>query len=263
MAYGKNKKLSKGGKKGSKRKVADPFTKKVWYDVKAPTFFNSKTPIAAKTPVTKTQGTKSETEGLMGRVAEFNLADLQTQSEDGYKKIKLEVQEVQGKRVLTDFHGLSLTRDKMCQMIKKKHSLIEAICDCKTTDGYVVRLFVLAFTRDAPGQKAVFTYAQSAQIKKIRKKMVATVQGVVSTGRLQDLVKHLIADKIESDIKTATNRVYPLDPVHIQKVKIIKKPKFDITKLFEIHEKGGDDGVAMDEDAPPEATNLLTAAQQS
>lgn len=256
MAYGKNKKLSKGGKKGSKKKVADAFTKKIWYDVKAPSYFTSKTPIAAKTPVTKTQGTKSETEGLLGRVAEFNLADLQKESEDGFKKIKLEVQEVQGKRVLTDFHGLSLTRDKLCQMIKKRHSLVEAICDCKTTDGYIVRLFVLAFTRDAPGQKAVFSYAQSAQIKKIRRKIVATVQQVVSAGRLQDLVKNLIVDKIESDIKTHTNRIYPLDPVHIQKVKIIKKPKFDITKLFEIHDKAGDDGVAM-EDENPEAANLL------
>lgn len=263
MAYGKNKKLSKGGKKGSKKKVADPFTKKIWYDVKAPLYFNSKTPSAGKMPVTKTQGTKSETEGLLGRVCEFNLADLQSQSEDGYKKIKLEVQEVQGKRVLTDFHGLSLTRDKMCQMIKKKHSLIEAIVDCKTTDGYVVRVYVLAFTRDAQGQKAVFTYAQSAQIKKIRKKMVQIVQGVVGNGRLQDLVKHLIADKIETDVKTATSRIYPLDPVHIQKVKIIKKPKFDITKLFEIHDKAGDEGVAMDADENPEAVNLLTAAQQA
>lgn len=262
MAYGKNKKLSKGGKKGSKKKVADPFTKKIWYDVKAPLFFNSKTPIAAKTPVTKTAGTKSETEGLLGRVAEFNLADLQSQSEDGWKKVKLEIQEVQGKRVLTDFHGMSLTRDKMCQMIRKKHSLIEAIVDCKTTDGYVVRVYVLGFTRDAVGQKRVFTFAQSAQIKKIRKKMVSTVQGVVGNGRLQDLVKHLIADKIESDVKTATNRIFPLDPVHIQKVKIIKKPKFDITRLFEIHDKGGDEGVAMDDpEQNPEAVNLLTAAQ--
>lgn len=261
MAYGKNKKLSKG-KKGGKKKVADPFTKKIWYDVKAPTFFNSKTPCAAKTPVTKTAGTKSETDGLMGRVAEFNLADLQSQSEDGFKKIKLEVQEVQGKRVLTDFHGMSLTRDKLCQMIKKRHSLLDTIVDCKTTDGYIVRLFVLSFTRDAQGQKAVFTYAQSAQLKKIRRKITSTVQGIVSAGRLQDLVKHLIADKIEADVKTATNRIFPLDPVHIQKVKIIKKPKFDITKLFEIHDKGGDEGVAMDDaEANPEAVNLLTAAQ--
>jgi len=69
----------------------------------------------------------------------------------------------------------------------------------------------------------------------------------------------LIIDKIESDIKSATNRIYPLDPVHIQKVKIIKKPKLDISKLMEVHDTtGGDEGVAVvDTTEPEEAKNLL------
>lgn len=44
-------------------------------------------------------------------------------------------------------------------MIRKRHSLIEAKCDIRTTDGYVVRVFVVAFTKDAKDQVKVFSYA--------------------------------------------------------------------------------------------------------
>jgi small subunit ribosomal protein S3Ae len=258
MAYGKNKGLAKAGKKGAKKKQMDPFLRKVWYNIKAPLYFKSKGTKVGRTCVTKTTGNKTETDGLKGRVAEFNVADIVDGSEDGHKKVKLEVQEIQGRNCLTDFHGMSLTRDKMCQMIRKKHSLIETVADCKTTDGYVVRLFVIAFTKAQKDQVSVFCFAQSAQIKKIRAKITSVLQGEVSRITLSELVKHLLVDKIEKDIITATTRIFPLEPVHIQKVKIVKKPKMDITKLMEIHDKAGDDdGFAVDE--APEAENTLTA----
>merc|ERR1719454_1364380 len=93
------------------------------------------------------------------------------------KKIKLEIQEIQGKNCLTDFHGMGITRDKLCHLIKKKHTTIEVQADCKTADGYVVRLFVIAFTKRMEGQVGQLCYAQTAQIKKIRKKMQAVLQG--------------------------------------------------------------------------------------
>lgn len=255
MAYGKNKGLAKGGKKGQKKKQMDPFLKKVWYDIKAPTYFHGKgNSKVGRTCVTKTQGQRIETDGLKGRICEFNLADLKEdeagKSEDGHKKVKLEIQEIQGKNCLTDFHGLSLSRDKMCQMIKKKYTLIEAVADCRTADGYTVRLFCIAFTKEVKDfQVKAFTYAQTAQIRKIRKKMVQIMQQEVAAGQLKNLVQALVVDKIESAIKHATSRIFPLEPIHIQKVKIVKKPKLDVTKLMEIHEKGqGDEGVAVESD---------------
>lgn len=66
MAVGKNKGLSKGGKKGVKKKVVDPFTRKEWYDIKGPVIFKNTN--IGKTLVNKTQGTRIASEGLKGSV---------------------------------------------------------------------------------------------------------------------------------------------------------------------------------------------------
>uniref|UniRef100_A0A8C7QBL7 Ribosomal protein S3A n=1 Tax=Oncorhynchus mykiss TaxID=8022 RepID=A0A8C7QBL7_ONCMY len=86
MAVGKNKRLTKGGKKGAKKKIVDPFSKKDWYDVKAPAMFNIRN--IGKTLVSRTQGTRIASDGLKGRVFEVSLADLQN-DEVAFRKFKL------------------------------------------------------------------------------------------------------------------------------------------------------------------------------
>ena len=83
-----------------------------------------------------------------------------------------------------------------------------------------------------------FCYAQSAQLRRIRKKMVQIMQSEVAKGPLRDTVKFLTVDKLCDEMKKQTNRIFPLDPVHIVKAKVIKKPKLDIVKLMENHDKG-------------------------
>merc|ERR1711966_414574 len=145
---------------------------------------------AGKTLVSKSQGLKLSTEGLKGRVLEVNLADLQDDESHAYRKIKLEVQEVQGRSCLTDFHGMSLTRDKQAMLVKKWHTLIEAHTKVKTTDGCIL----------------------------------------------------------------------PVQNCYIRSVKMLKKPKFDLTKLMELHTGSHDDvGTEMLRDEDEAAQNTLPA----
>merc|ERR1719181_2701319 len=116
--------------------MGDPFLKKEWYDIKAPSMFSVRS--CGKTLVSRTQGTKIASEELKGRVLEVNLADLNANDDEAYKKVRLCIEDVQGRNCLTDFHGLELTRDKLCSLIRKRHTMIEAHVDVKTTDGYMV-----------------------------------------------------------------------------------------------------------------------------
>jgi len=262
MAVGKNKRLTKGGKKGGKKKTGDPFLKKEWYDIKAPSMFAVRQ--CGKTLISKSVGTKIASEEMKGRILEVNLADLNLDEDNSFKKIRLCIEEVQGRNCLTDFHGLSLTRDKECSLIRKWQTLIEAHTDVRTTDGYLVRLFVIAFTKKRPDQVRTNCYAQSAQIRKIRKRMVEIMTQEAGKVLLRELVKKLIPEVIGKEIEKQTQGIYPLTNVMVRKVKVLKKPKFDITKLMEVHGEAdeGDAGVAMVQPEAEEAKNILTADQE-
>merc|ERR1711908_204234 len=148
-----------------------------------------------------------------------------------------------------------------CSLIRKWHTLIEANVDVKTTDGYIVRLFVIAFTKRRPDQVKTNCYAQTAQIRKIRRKMTEIMTNEAGKVQLRDLVKKLIPESIGKEIEKQTQGIFPLKDVLVRKVKILKKPKFDITKLMELHQDSGDHdaGAAFGRPEDEAAKNMITA----
>lgn len=234
MAVGKNK---RSGRKLSKKRT-DPFLRKEWYDVMAPNMFQNRA--ACKTCVTKTIGLKIAADSLRGRVFELNLGDLNKNEELGYRKIKLRVDEVQGRKCLTSFYGMDLTNDRLKSLIKKWQTLIEAHAEVKTTDGYFIRMFCVAFTAKQanavrrPGHPLT-VYAQSGRVHRIRKRMIEIMTREASSCELKDLVKKFIAEDISKQIKKSCFGIYPIDNVFIRKVKLLKAPKVDAAKLAELH----------------------------
>jgi len=233
MAIGKNKKLGK--KKGAKKKVQDPFLRKEWYDVKAPAPFTKR--YIGKTCVTRTTGTRIATDYLKGRVVETALNDL-NDNQDSWRKIKLSIEDIQGRSCMTNFHAMDMTRDKLCQFIRKWQTLIDAHCEAKTADGYVLRVFVTAFTGRQQNQARKTSYAQHQQIKLIRKKIVDIITKEASTSNLSDLVAKLNhVDQFPKLIQKACQFIYPLSGAIIRKVKTLKKPKFDIIRFNELYKE--------------------------
>ncbi|XP_039275399.1 40S ribosomal protein S3a [Nilaparvata lugens] len=253
MAVGKNKGLSKGGKKGAKKKIVDPFTRKDWYDVKAPVLFTNHH--IGKTLVNRTQGTKIASEGLKNRVFEVSLADLlnEPDAERSFRKFKLIAEEVQAKSVLTNFHGMDLTTDKLRSMVKKWQTLIEANVDVKTTDNYLLRVFCIGFTNKDQLSLRKTCYAQHTQVRMIRKKMVDTITKSIKDSDLKGFVNKLLPDSIAKDIEKESQGIYPLHDVYIRKVKVLKKPRFELSKLLEMHVdgKGGSSGAGGEETGAP------------
>ena len=234
MAVGKNKRLSKSGKKGqAKRKVVDFMTRKEWYDIVAPTSFTKRT--ICKTLVNKTVGNKNCVDFLKGRTFEVSLGDLNEDEQQAHRNIKLKVEDVVGRNCLTNFSGMCLTRDKLKSLVKKWCTLIEASLDLKTSDGYNLRVFVIGFTKRRQQQVKKNCYAQTAQVKRLRKKMFDIMTAAITKSDLQSCVKKFQLETIGKDIEKMSNGIYPLREVHVHKVKVLKVPKGDALKLMDIH----------------------------
>ena len=91
---------------------------------------------------------------------------------------------------------MDFTTDKLRSLVRKWQSLIEAYVDVKTTDGYVLRMFCIGFTRRRDQQIKRTCYAQSSQIRQIRKKMVELMTREAAACDLRDLVGKFIPEVI-------------------------------------------------------------------
>lgn len=177
-------------------------------------------------------------DALKGRVLEVSLADLNKDEAQSFRKVQLKIEEIQGKNCLTSFHGMSFTSDKVRSLVKKWQSLIEAHMDVKTTDGHLIRVFVIAFTKRRQNQVSKFTYAQSAQIRAIRKKIFEVVGKECGSSDLKGVFAKLIPEVMGKQIEKQCQGIYPLQNVFVRKVKILKSPKLELHKLLELHGEG-------------------------
>lgn len=263
MAIGKNKKVAKKKKGG--RKVVDAFAKKDWFEVRAPAVFAIRN--IGWTMGTRSAGNVNVRDTLVGRVFECSLGDLKLNGEDdAFRKFKLRVEEMQGTKLLTNFYGMDMTTDKKRSLTKKWHTLIEGFADVKTTDGYMMRMFCIGFTKRALTQHKKTTYAQNAQVKAIRKKMVDRMGYEANSVTLAELVQKLLAGSIGREIEKATVTIYPLTNVYVRKVKMLRAPKIDLPKLLELHgHTAGDSGkkVARDRKNRDEDDDIDRAEDES
>jgi small subunit ribosomal protein S3Ae len=235
MAVGKNKRLSKGGKRGSKKKIQEPMSRKEWYDVVAPA--NFKTRQFAKTVCNKTQGIKLAADNLRGRVYTANLADLNKASSEDlpFRNVKFSVQEVQGRNLLTQFHGMTLTADRERSLLRKWCTLIENVVEAKTADGYVLRIFFICFTRKQDNQLSKNSYSKTHLEKWVRSRMTKITQRRLARSDINQAVTQITQDILTNALFKRCNPILPLRDLKIRKVKVIRTPKFEAQKLLDAH----------------------------
>jgi len=203
--------------------------------VVAPAAFSQRQ--CAKTLCNRTHGQNKSETSLKGRIFEVNLADLMDGGENySHRKVRLRVDDIQGRNCITNFHGLTLTSDKLKSLVKKWCTLIDCRAVVKTTDGHVLAVFMIAFTeKDKSGHLRKNCYAQTNQVRAIRQKMVEIITKELEKVDLQAAVKKFTQESIGNEVKKQCQRIYPLRDCMVRKVKMVRIPKFELAKLLEAH----------------------------
>ena len=98
---------------------------------------------------------------------------------------------------------MDMTTDKVRSLVKKWQTLVQAFVDLKTTDGYVLRVFCIGFTKRQKHSTKKTAYAQSSQIKAIRNRMREVIKKEANDCDLKSLVGRLVTDEISKEIEKA------------------------------------------------------------
>lgn len=89
--------------------------------------------------------------------------------------------------------------------------------------------------------------------------MMEIMMAEVQKSSLKELFKKLLTDQVSKQITKDCSKIFPLENVLVRKVKVLKKPKFDLTKLMELYQDKPENIKADVVD--PTAVNTLTAAE--
>lgn len=163
----------------------------------------------------------------MDRVCEVSLADLKNDNALAHRKIKMQIEEVEGKNLYTSFYGLDSTRETVCKTLKKRQTLIDVWVDVKTKDDYILRVFVTLTTKRAQGQHKKNSYAKSSQVRLIRKRLSEKLLKYSKESTHSKIAKEVFTNKLDSDLVSTASRVFPINSAIVRKIKVLKKANVD------------------------------------
>jgi len=197
-----------------KTKVKDKWREKKWVTVYAPDSFNN-IPIAY-IPITGDEHAK-------GRVIEVTLFDILKGDPSQYQyKIYFQIDKVDGEKATTIFKRYEYAKEFLRSLIRRGSTKISYITECKTKDGHIFRIKVIALTHkqlNASRMHALRLIARDVMNKTIPQMSI------------DQFVQATCYGKINSDIMAAAKKVIRIRHVGLEKVKLVRTAEAEIAVL--------------------------------
>jgi len=197
-----------------KTKVKDKWREKKWVTVYAPDSFNN-IPIAY-IPITGDEHAK-------GRVIEVTLFDILKGDPSQYQyKIYFQIDKVEGEKATTIFKRYEYAKEFLRSLIRRGSTKISYITECKTKDGHIFRIKIIALTHKQ---------LNSSRMHALRLIARDVMNKTIPQMSIDQFVQATCYGKINSDIMAAAKKVIRIRHVGLEKVKLVRTAEAEITLL--------------------------------
>lgn len=197
-----------------KTKVKDKWREKKWITVYAPDSFNN-IPIAY-IPIT-------DDEHARGRVIEVTLFDILKGDPSQYQyKIYFQIDKVEGEKATTIFKRYEYAKEFLRSLIRRGSTKISYITECKTKDGHIFRIKIIALTHKP---------LNSSRMHALRLIARDVMNKTIPQMSIDQFVQATCYGKINSDIMAAAKKVIRIRHVGLEKVKLVRTAEAEITLL--------------------------------
>lgn len=188
-------------------RTRDKWREKVWYQVLAPEYFDSKE--IGTTPA-------GNPELLIGRTVTPTLYDLTGDFDKIHVKLRFKILEVTGQQAMTVFYGHEWSSDYLRGLVKRGTSRIDWIGPILTKDDYLMRISVIVFTH---------TRAKTSQEHAVRKAVERVIRAHAKKHTFDELVTKVVLGDLATEVYEGVKKIIPIRQCEIRKSKVLKGPE--------------------------------------
>ncbi len=184
--------------------------KKRWFPIMAPKLFNQQ--VLGKSYV-------YEGSTLLGRILTVNMMTLTRNIRKQNIKVKFKIEELKGSNLTTSMMSYELIPSAVKRLVRRSKNKIEESFVVKTGDNVKIRIKPLIITRNK---------IKSSIVIALRKKLVEELTKRIGKLNFEALIKDMISNKLQKDVKYSLNKVYPVKISEIRVLKVLEvgeKPK--------------------------------------
>ena len=185
---------------------------KDWFNILLPDEFGSD--VITQTPTT-------DPKTLMGRNLEIGVHEITGDPKKMHMKLRLLLQDVEGRSIKSTFNGFECSRDHLLRMVRKRNKKVESIFKAESKDGWLLRITALSILNGS---------TNATVMKRTRTFMEKNVQEALKGSTANEFIRKVISSEMQLRIKKAGSKIYPIRFCEIAKVKVMRSPAREMVK---------------------------------